>query len=43
MAKTTLWLNAILDYNYEEGEVDHINGVRPVFPFKYNYLTLIGQ
>ena len=26
---------------YEEGEVDHINGVWPVFPLKYSYLMLI--
>ncbi len=30
MAKTTEWLNAILDYN-EEGEVEHISGVWPSF------------
>ena len=29
MAKATKWLQAILDY--EEGEVDHINCVWPVF------------
>ena len=29
MAKTTKQLNAILDY--EEGEVEHINGVWPSF------------
>ena len=30
MAKTTKWLNAILDY-YEESEVEHINSVWPIF------------
>ena len=33
MAQTTKWLPAYLEL-YEEGEVEHINSVWPVFPFE---------
>ena len=46
MAQTTKWLPAILDY-YEEGELEHINGVWPVFPlktakFSSNYVIMMS-
>ncbi len=41
MAKTTQWLNAILDYNHEEGEVEYINCVWPGFITQQLNLKLI--